>query len=509
MDNKLLLAKAITLLYQESKLVDKIESSTDLIRTVLENVKVSDVGIGMNTDREVILALKSTILEMCSNQSDHEYNKSELVQRIQINTLNDEKLFEAIITGLDDDLNEAQIKRSTVSIRKSINNHFKEQQINEILNKASYSFKYQREKIKDINQFITDVVTQLEPLQITNSSKDPAIINEIDVGDDSSMREVFAEMQKINNGSTIYKTGWQELNNMCQGGFRPGETVVIGAVQHKYKTGFTLSLFAQIALFNTPPNDDSNKKPLLLRISFEDELVNNLEFLYQYLKYNETKERVYMKDLTVDEMTNYVKEQLQVNGFHIKMMRVDPNNWTYKSICNKVIELEAQGYSVKVLMVDYLSQVSKIGCTNTGMIGGEVGDLMSRIRNFTSAKKILFITPHQLSTEAKNLLRGGLPEDHFVKEIAEKGYWEGNKGLDRIFDLGLLIHLFKHNGETYLSIQRDKHRISSIVEDAYKYFIMKFPKFMPLPHDYDVESTGFRKLPSAASNASEDLFKLG
>jgi hypothetical protein len=59
---------------------------------------------------------------------------------------------------------------------------------------------------------------------------------------------------------------------MIQGGFRPGETAVIGALQHKYKTGFTLSIFAQIALFNEPKTEDKTKKPLLLRISFEDEL---------------------------------------------------------------------------------------------------------------------------------------------------------------------------------------------------------------------------------------------
>lgn len=509
MDNKILLAKSITLLYHESKLKDKTENSSDLVRTVLDNVQVSEIGLGLNSTREVILALKTTILEMCDNPLDHEYDRNVLLQRIRINTDNDEKLYKGIEQGLEDGLNKDQLNRIILNIRKSINNHFKEQQINNILNKASYTFKYEREKIRDINQYIADLQAQLEPLQITTDVKDPAVMSEVDIGDDSGLKKLFTELQDIGDGDGLYRLGWQDLNDMTQDGLRPGECVVVGALQHKNKTGFTLSMFAQIALFNKPKTIDPKKKPLLLRISFEDPLVDNLQFLYRYLKFNETLEPVNLKGLSVDEMSSYVKEKLQVNGFHIKMLRVDPNGWTYKSLFNKIIELEAEGYNVEVLMVDYLSQMSKLGCTSNGIIGGEVGDLLSRVRNFCASKKILFITPHQFSTEAKNLLRTGIPEDKFVCELAEKGYWEFNKGLDRIFDLGILIHLFKHNGETYFSVQRDKHRISSIVDDVKKYFLLKFPKSMPIPHDLNGDKISFRKLPSAASNASEDLFNIG
>lgn len=510
MDSKLLLAKSITLLYRESQLTDKSENSCDLVRTVLENVQVSEIGIGMTGDREVIMALKSTILEMCGMPQDHIYDSTELLQRVRLNCHNDEKLYEGIRQGIEAEMADASLKRSVVNMRLSINNHFKEQAISDLLNKASAQFKFGREKIKDPNQFITELIAQLEPLQMNSSGKDPALMSEIDIGDDNSMREAFTEMKRINNGVKVYRTGWKDLNDMLQGGFRPGETTVISALQHKYKTGFTLSLFKQIAQYNNPHTTDPNKKPLLLRISFEDSAVSNLQFLYQNLKFNEQQHLASIENIDTDEMTGYVKEKLQINGFHIRMIRADPTQVTYKWICNKIIELEAQGYVIEVLMVDYLMLVPTTGCITSGPSGTDMRDMLRRMRNFCAAKNIAFITPHQLSTEAKALIRGGLPEDQFVKEIAEKGFFAGSKQLDQEIDLELYIHLFKHKGETFLAVQRGKHRLPTIIPDEYKYFLLKFPKGAPIPDDVLAdEKISFRRLGAVPSNTSEDLFKLG
>jgi len=63
---------------------------------------------------------------------------------------------------------------------------------------------------------------------------------------------VLEDVKSINNNTSIYKSGWQALNRMTQGGFRRGEFCTIGALQHKYKTGFSLSVFMQIARHNKP-----------------------------------------------------------------------------------------------------------------------------------------------------------------------------------------------------------------------------------------------------------------
>ena len=503
MDSKLLLVKTITLLYRESQLPDMSENSADLVRTVLESITLPEGFIGMNTDRDILKALRETAAEMCNNPKDHEYDLPSLLQRLKLNCGYDDNLYETLEQGISTEYDVPSCKRTVINIRKTINNYFKSKQIEEILQKAAYKFKYNRHEIQDANAFINSVIAQLEPLQMNGPHKDPAVVTDIDVGDDKAMQSIFSDVKSSTDGSSVMKTGWQRMNDMLQGGFRRGDFVMIGALQHKYKTGFTLSLFEQIALFNTPAMIDPNKKPLLLRISFEDDLNLNMQFMYQYLKYNETKEPVRLKDIGTEEMATYVRDNLRINGYHIKLMRVDPSQWTYKNICNKIVELEAQGYEIHMLMLDYLAMVPTTGCT-IGPMGTDMRDMIRRMRNFCSPKRICCVTPHQLSTDAKQLIRNGIPEDRFVKEVAERGYWSGSKQLCQELDLELHLHIFKYKKETYLSMQRGKHRVPTILPDEKKYMLYKFPKNgMPIPHDINGEDSGWSSLKEATEGTGE------
>lgn len=102
-----------------------------------------------------------------------------------------------------------------------------------------------------------------------------------------------------------------------------------------------------------------------------------------------------------------------------------------------------------------------------------------------------------------------MAEDLFVKEIAGRGYFEGTSALDRIYDGCILIHLFKHNKETWFSLMLDKHRLPTVVDESKKYVLFKFPKGMPIPYPRNGEYEGYKKLQAPVSNAADDLFKLG
>ena len=113
------------------------------------------------------------------------------------------------------------------------------------------------------------------------------------------------------------------------------------------------------------------------------EMINFL-FLYLLLKYDETREVVNTKGVSVTEMVAYVRQRLQVNGFHILMDEINPMNWTYQSLINRVVELESKGYKVEVLVFDYLSKLPTTGCTQ-GSMGDDTMDMLSRIRAFCAA----------------------------------------------------------------------------------------------------------------------------
>lgn len=496
MDTRTILAKIITLIYK-SRLLDSTDYD-NLIKTVLDTIKVDSPEfnfLGNNNMKN----FKDTCLSLLTEKEA--IPKEVLIPQLSILLENDQKLLSVIKDSIEPDHDESSNKRIVTNLVKTLNNYYREQLAIDILSKVSYDLKFNRNKIGNFSEYLQNTITQLEPLSTSISTiKDPALVNEVDFENPDSLNVVFDEVKNLNNNTGIYKTGWQAFNRMCQGGFRTsGEFVLIGALQHKYKTGATLSLFSQIAMYNKPLISKKNigKKPLLLRISFEDSLTNNLQFLYQYLKASEGTP-VSSKDfdsLSSKEMSDYILSKLTATGFHIKMLRVDPSQWSYTHLFNKIIELEAQGYAVHVCMLDYLGMLPTTGCTQ-GPTGTDKRDLIRRVRNFTSARGIICITPWQLSSEAKQLIRNGVPEHQLVNEIAERGYFADSKQLDHELDLEIYIHLFTHKRKKFLSFRRGKHRVPTVIPDEDKYFILPFPGLnIPILPDVDREDSSFTKLP--------------
>lgn len=482
MDNRLLLVKCITLLYRESLLSDRNDNSSSLVRTALEGMKLHDTGLTLNKSGDILANLKATVLEMCENALDHEYEKSDLLQRIKVNCGNDETLYTTIAQGLDPEMSETSLKRTILNIRKSLHNHHRFNSVKKIISTASFTVNNQFEKIKDTTAWVRELCAQLEPFQVGINAKDPAILDDIELHDTDKVKQVFSQIEEEENGESIMRTGWQGVNRMLDGGFRRGEQWVIGALQHNWKSGFSLTLFKQIALYNKPKMIDPTKKPLLLRISFEDSIQINFKFLYKSLKENETGQIVNTAGISNEEMAKYVQEKLTINGFYIKLMSVNPSLWTYKDICNKIIELEAEGYEVQLCMLDYLLKIPTTGC-DQGPMGHDIRNLYERIRAFMASRKITCITPHQLSTDAKAFMRDGRQD--LVKQIVGGGYYAGSKQIDQVVDGELFIHIEKLNKEAYLTLQRGKHRKVSITPEEDLFGVYKFVKNGVVMDDID------------------------
>lgn len=500
MDFRVVLSKIVTFIYRSRQI--GVYDHDDLLRTILEKVKI-ETSQQPQLLNNSISNLKTYSLELLEIKESIpiEYLK----QRLTIVLDKDPNLLKAILDAVEVTLEESAIKRTLTSLVKLLSNYYKESNVIELVSKAAYDLKFNRSKITNINDYVRDLMTQLEPLSLNMTKiKDPALINEVDFEVQDNLRNAFEEVKNINNNLAIFKTGWQGLNTMLQGGVRRGEFVTIGALQHKYKTGFSLSLFMQIAMHNKPFAVPANKKPLLLRISFEDSIVNNLQFMYIYLRSHEDK-NFNIKEIdsiSNEKLSSYIVEKLTSNGFYIKLLRVDPSQWTYLNVINKIIELEANGYEVQLLMLDYITLLPTTGCV-TGPIGSDRKDLIRRIRNFCSSKNITVITPIQLSSEAKQLIRNGVPEHQFVNEIAEKGYYDGSRSIDQDLDLELFIHLFNHNKKKILSVRRGKHRVPTVIDELDKYMMLPFPGLnIPIQEDINAEDSSFKVLPRNVANSN-------
>lgn len=503
MNNKLLLVNGITLLYRESQLSGSKENSADLVRQIISEIKIPESSLGVDHEREILLGLKSTALEMCEAPLSHEWHKTEMLQRLKVITQEDEALYEGFVQGIDDDMAEVTLKKFCLNLRRSLNNYFRDNKVKEVFKEANKKMLFEPEKITDMRKFVAEVVGKLEPYTVDHDVKDPAIIGEINMSDLNAVAAIFRSIKEQAEGHTILRTGWQGINRMLDGGFRLGETWVIGAMQHQYKTGFSMTLFKQIALYNIPVLKDPTKKPALVRISFEDNLLLNLQHMYCNLRENETG---VVQDIPEDasalELAAYCKGKLEVNGWHVHLLNVNPSDWTYRDVINKIIELESQGFEVQLCMLDYLLKLPTTGCDD-GPAGHALRNLFERLRNFFAARNICFITPHQLSPDAKMLVRDGRQD--FVKQIVGGGYYSGSKQLDQVVDGEIFIHIETMNHESFLTVQRGKHRKIRQTPWEYLYAVLPFVKGGAIRDDINGPDTTRRKVGGGAIGTAEEI----
>lgn len=473
MNNKLLLVTCVTLLYRQSQL-DRGEKSSKLVRDILERIKLPEMSLGIDGERDIIAGLKDTALQMCNDPPNHRYELTEVLQTLRMNVREDNVSFEALRDGIETVLDEKSLHRVCMNMQRTLQSHFAFEKSQEILQRAAMTSRFEPEKIENYPRFLQQMQADLDQYTVDYAdTKDPAVVSSVDFDDLEGMAEVYNQVQKEESGESILKTGWQGVNRMLSGGMRRGDLVCVAALQHNFKTGFTLNLFKHIALYNTPFMFDATKKPLILRISFEDTIEKNFEFLYMSLYENETGERANLQGLSPKDIAEYVRTRMKVNGYNMKMMRVDAKMWTYQNICNEIIKHEAMGYEIHALVLDYLALVPAIGCFGGGVAGGDLQDMFARLRGFCNRRKITLITPHQISTDAKrNILR--VNQSGFVKELVGRGYYKGCASLDNEFDCEIFIHIEKFNGRSYLTIQRGKQRVNIPLPEEFHHVVIGF-----------------------------------
>lgn len=508
MNNKLLLVTCITLLYRQSQL-DKGEKSAQLVREILERIKMPEMSLGIDSERDILAGLKDTALNMCNDPPNHRYELTEVLQTLRMNVREDNISFEALRDGIEINLDEKALHRVCMNLQRRLREHFAFEKSQEILQKAAMTSRFEPEKIENYPRFLQQLQANLDEYTVDyGDAVDPAVVASVDFDDLEGMAAVYNQVQKEESGESILKTGWQGVNRMLSGGMRRGDLVCVAALQHNFKTGFTLNLFKHIALYNTPFMFDQEKKPLILRISFEDTIEKNFEFLYMSLYENETGERANIQGLSPKEIAEYVRAKMKVNGYNMKMMRVDAKMWTYQNICNEIIKHEAMGYEIHALVLDYLALVPAIGCFGGGVAGGDLQDMFARLRGFCNRRKITLITPHQISTDAKrNILR--IEQSGFVKQLVGRGYYKGCASLDNEFDCEIFIHIEKFNGRSYLTIQRGKQRVNIPLPEEFHHVVIAFHPIGGLRDDMGKPDSTLSKVGGSAigSGVEEEFWE--
>ena len=479
MDSKLLLVKAITLLYRESQIGNPDTSSIPLVKELISNIKTADGLMSSDFGKDVITSLRETVRWMMENGPKHIYDKEELLQRLRMNVNGDDNIYTALKQGINIDHSEEELPLLIKSYRSSLLDYRNRVGVKDILRQYNTKFAFQEETV-DWKNIVADLRETLKPYEIAlrgeANEAHPATVSSIDFSDLESLKKVMSEAAAELDERGVMRLGWQGFCRMFghNYGMRRGEFILVGALQHNFKSDWCLNTMRQVALYNKPFLRDPKKKPALLRISFENSAQHDISSWYKEFYENETKTPIDMRDINPVDAAQVVFERMQVNGFHILYRHMDPTEFTYRDLFDMLDQMEKDGYEIHAVWCDYLNMMNKRGC-NQGPAGFEIRDLFRRVRNYTMKRGITFITPHQLSTEAKSLTRMGV--DNFVQTIANKGYWDSCRTIDQEVDMEIYLHIEKVNGESYLTAQVGKHRKITRTPLVDQYTVYKFEPY--------------------------------
>lgn len=501
MDVKALLAKCISLLFREGQSGEN-DLSKQLVLDVITTLKINSNDIS-GTD-STVNELKNVVLNMVSKEHPTPYN--DLIQHIRIACSSDVVLFESIQDNISFQLDEDELKRTILSYRFELNKYLKEKKATMLLDKMTFDLKFNRDKIGDLNQYMSSNLNGIIDLVNYSGEEIPGIICEVDLSDIDSVAEQFELIRKENDGSRTIKMPWQAMNRMTRGGLRLGQLTTVGGLAHNNKTGVSLSMFISGCIFNNPKNlqTDQKKKPLMLLISFEDDMLIVLFNLYILLKENLENVKITDEDkqrLSSREAAEYVYKTLSNTGYDIKIVRADSSTWSYAEIQSCVLQFESQGYEIHLTLIDYLNLANKNGLSHS-RADADIQELFRRTKNFFAAKNIALLTPVQLSPDAMELKRQG--NKMLAMQISDGSYYEGCRGLSREPELELFVDIVKDNGRKYQTFARGKHRGQNDTPEEHKFFILEFQKIGGLRWDVNGTDTSLSKFGSVRNENGEE-----
>lgn len=504
MDTKLLLVKAITLLYRESQLPNIQDRSTDVVRDALIFIKPPESIVAIEFDKDAISGLRETLIWMNAQSAGTVYDRTELLQRLRVNAGQDMAMYHALEDGIREEMDLVQcldcVRRQSNAIRI-----FLDQQVIKDIVKDYYMKLHFHPEQMDWSQGTEPLMQSLEKYRDIGRGEravHPGIVSRVDLTDLESLGDCLNKAQSEMGNEGAIRFGWQGLNRMfgSTGGARRGEQAVLLALQHKFKSGTILKMFYNHAVYNKPFMLDPTRKPLLVRMSFENSATLDVVSLYKDWVEHETGLPVDIRSVTVTEAAAYIKAKMDACGYNSHLLQIDPTDFDYRDMFKIIDDYEKDGFEIHQLNMDYLAMINKKGLAQ-GPAGVEFRDLFRKVRNRCLRSSIFNVTPHQLSTEAKVLTRGGGDAD-FVNEVAEKGYYDSCRTIDQEVDIEIYQHIVKHQGEAYLTLRRGKHRKPGVISESDKFCIYKFNSSLlgNIPDDVDGPDCSRRKL-GAATNA--------
>lgn len=243
-------------------------------------------------------------------------------------------------------------------------------------------------------------------------------------------------------------------------GIAPAETVMISALNHQFRTGMLRTLFADIAMLTHGDEPISDKKQLLLFVMTENEVDDTLLWLYKYIQETETGVAHDVNDISAIDMAEYMGEYFGESPYSFKFARISPLDYTMEEFFTYIEGLKEE-YDIRGIFFDTPEHLKSPESDKSLPHSEQVRNKIRSLRTYCRENEASLVFTHGLSQEALDVRRGMVDVGkgkEFVKEIANKGYFNGFRGLSQEVDISLLLSIDRTEDESVLSIQVEKQR---------------------------------------------------
>lgn len=493
MNNLIRLVKLATAMFQAWRLSDK--SMMDELMILADAVPNSKESLVVQ-DKKVEALLRKLLVWIREQPSDSNIITSLIEPRLMEIIKLDSALEKTLNSGFNAEMKEEDARALIFQIINDL-------RLNDIRNEFNTKFKSlvrpfmfdgEMELSKEDAILIADLLSA--KIASDGSQFDRAVVEKADGNDAMSIANILDQLKVETSAEGIVKTGLVGFNNALgpDFGLRRGLMYMVEALTNRGKSFSLAHFIASVPLYNKPVLRDKSKIPTVILMSAEDSLGLIFKRMYEIFVTAKTGIKPDFFEATTEEATKVIMDTFKENGWHFVFYRVNPSHDNIHELQQRIRDLESRGHEIVLCAYDYLAMMDLTGTTGESR-SDRLQDLYRRARNFFSSRGSIFITPHQLSPDAKKFIRESDEdsEAYFIRDVGGKSMTEGCTKLTNEVDCVFGIHVAKFsNGENWLTYYCGKMRGEGAPESE-RFGMYPLDPLNGLIHDINLEKSTFRK----------------
>lgn len=469
----LTLIKVISCLYYESVAEDDASHIYDECRTFISSIKIEGRGqIVIGSEEAAIEALQYTcdwLLDRVSQSKP--IIADELIRTLKINLQGDNHYIQTALESINPSIGPLDARAKVTAILSELRHSEEHKKLKRSIAKANRTLMFGEDHV-DLAAFATELRDQLESVGRSTDGMPTGFVGRVDFSEESSILEVLEKAAESISSEGLLKTGFKGMDRATGvGGIPRGYLVNFGGLTHNYKSGILIDLALNIPAYNDPWMWDADKKPLILRLSFENTPTQDLTVIYSKLYALKNRKKLAVGDMNLQEVAHELKDHFSSRGYEFCIETYDPNNFDVYDLFDVMERYQQAGYEIHAVSCDYLSQIA--GNTSGDRLDTKIQKTYEMVRNYCFPKGITFLTACQLSTQAQELAREN--NATLLRKIYNGGYYMDCKSLHTKLDLEFVMNIHTHmDGVKYLMLHLGKNRAANDVSDKDKYVCYPF-----------------------------------